>query len=567
MNRKGYALLAVLGLTLLITALSMLAFQSAQVQSFALVAEVRGRKAAGEVQGAVAAAGRVLQNPEVAWTFADRTNVIDLLSLSNLKTRARDALEDYLCGLSLPGYDGVWLNAYTAGRVYACAGGSAPVPSAAAPPPAPEMETRGLAAGWLYKVPFVLHGVAGGTDAPLKQAVAAGEFYLYAAPYASKAHSLVVERAADTVVLTPLSVVSGPALVNAENGLVVQGRPGVYGPVSFFGTGNPTFVKPRNMKDLTPSPDRPCYQGACPHVSLGIAWRKDTGGLDLTRFRGARRPHAGVLWTSFPGGSVWPRVQVGTKEETVCTREENGSRTCGTVQVPVYDYAPWDAGELVLEAVSSAGSPMPVMRATFLFENGARAALLYRKDASGSFQVKNDSCQGCVPDPAWNKWTDLGPEAYVGREGRRVKLVRVAGGGEVTVDTFVWSGGDVTLAGSVRTTPNACALYTPTVGAPPDVNCAPNPNAVRFHLDAGESGTITLTGLPSTVLGFLAGRRLVAAQEDLMVRVVGGAHLVEGFSGSFQFYHDPNYIESAGLLGHAKEYAAVRIAPPSPWSP
>lgn len=125
----------------------------------------------------------------------------------------------------------------------------------------------------------------------------------------------------------------------------------------------------------------------------------------------------------------------------------------------------------------------------------------------------------------------------------------------------------MTLAGSVRTTPNACALYTPTVGAPSDVNCARNPNAVRFHLDAGESGTITLTGLPSTVLGFLAGRRLVAAQEDLMVRVVGGAHLVEGFSGSFQFYHDPNYIESAGLLGHAKEYAAVRIAPPSPWSP
>jgi len=237
------------------------------------------------------------------------------------------------------------------------------------------------------------------------------------------------------------------------------------------------------------------------------------------------------------------------------------------VQVPVYDYAPWDAGELVLEAVSSAGSPGSVMRATFLFESGARAALLYRKDASGSFQVKNDSCQGCVPDPAWNDWTDLGPEAYVGREGRRVKLVRIAGGGEVTVDTFVWSGGDVTLAGSVRTTPNACALYTPTVGAPPDVNCAPNPNAVRFHLDAGESGTITLTGLPSTVLGFLAGRRLVAAQGDLMVRVVGGAHLVEGFSGSFQFYHDPNYIESAGLLGLAKEYAAVRIAPPSPWSP
>ena len=128
----------------------------------------------------------------------------------------------------------------------------------------------------------------------------------------------------------------------------------------------------------------------------------------------------------------------------------------------------------------------------------------------------------------------------------------------------------MTLAGSVRTTPNACALYTPTVGAPPDVNCAQNPNAVRFHLDAGESGTITLTGLPSTVLGFLAGRKLVAAQEDLMVRVVGGAHLVEGFSGSFQFYHDPNYIESAGLLGLlglAKEYAAVRIAPPSPWSP
>ena len=77
------------------------------------------------------------------------------------------------------------------------------------------------------------------------------------------------------------------------------------------------------------------------------------------------------------------------------------------------------------------------------------------------------------------------------------------------MDTFVWSGGDVTLAGSVRTTPNACALYTPTVGAPPDVNCARDPKAVRFHLDAGESGTITLTGLPSTVLGFLAGRRLL----------------------------------------------------------
>ena len=137
------------------------------------------------------------------------------------------------------------------------------------------------------------------------------------------------------------------------------------------------------------------------------------------------------------------------------------------------------------------------------------------------------------------------------------------------MDTFVWSGGDVTLAGSVRTTPNACALYTPTVGAPPDVNCARDPKAVRFHLDAGESGTITLTGLPSTVLGFLAGRRLVAAQENLTVRVVGGAHLVEGFSGSFQFYHDPNYTENLNIvavLSPAKEYAVVKTAPPSPWS-
>ena len=62
----------------------------------------------------------------------------------------------------------------------------------------------------------------------------------------------------------------------------------------------------------------------------------------------------------------------------------------------------------------------------------------------------------------------------------------------------------------------------------------------------------------------------MAAQENLTVRVVGGAHLVEGFSGSFQFYHDPNYTENLNIvavLSPAKEYAVVKTAPPSPWSP
>jgi len=62
------------------------------------------------------------------------------------------------------------------------------------------------------------------------------------------------------------------------------------------------------------------------------------------------------------------------------------------------------------------------------------------------------------------------------------------------------------------------------------------------------------------------------------VRVVGGAYLVEGFQGTFQFYHDPNQAREvdglantplpAGLaLRYLVSYAAAKVGSASAWVP
>lgn len=70
------------------------------------------------------------------------------------------------------------------------------------------------------------------------------------------------------------------------------------------------------------------------------------------------------------------------------------------------------------------------------------------------------------------------------------------------------------------------------------------------------------------MLGFLSGKML-KVEGDGYLRVVGGAHLIEGFQGNLQIYHDPNQVLAGApiLDPYVPIYAVIRMNPPSPYSP
>lgn len=548
MNQKGYALLAVIGITALLMALSLLSFQAAQVQSISLISEGRAKASTNEAVAALSALIRTLDRPSLAQRLSPSTFL--------------STLQNEVCNPS-------WLAAtYPNTSFFLIAQGQTLCGTPVAQPPAPEPQSARMITGGgdLTRVPFLLLAQTVRPGEPPRFAVAQGSFYQfeYLVPGlltpVARTRSLTVENATSPVKIQSQSIISGPAVIHAPGGVSITGRPGLAGPVSFHGTRNVTVGQPSTVDNLSPSPHAPCMPGGCPSVDLGVSWG-DTLFTTPDALRGSRRATLGVLWNDFSNATpIWPRVQVGTQR--VCNTE--------CKDVPVYDYAPEDAQELVLQAagVSTGGTgSTPAMRATFHLTNGAVATLLYQLNA-GATEVKWDSCQGCVPDPAWDNWTRLNGDAYLGHENRRIQKVRVTGE-RVVSPTYIFTNGDVTLEGSVRTTPNVCAMYSPTPGSPPTVNCdITNGRSIPFHLDAGENGVIRLQGLPSTILGFLSGGKLEGS-DTLIAKIVGGAYLVEGFDGLFWFYHDPSYARISSLIPPSTwpGYRVLRMGKAAPWGP
>lgn len=73
MNQKGYALLAVIGITALLMALSLLSFQAAQVQSISLISEGRAKASTNEAVAALSALIRTLDRPSLAQRLSPST--------------------------------------------------------------------------------------------------------------------------------------------------------------------------------------------------------------------------------------------------------------------------------------------------------------------------------------------------------------------------------------------------------------------------------------------------------------------------------------------------------------